>query len=156
MGHQQPKADHKVALGEIQEEREFINYKDSCLSSLLPLEDDAENRFRNMKEARREKVLVNTVDAFSELNHLDKIDLLKVDTQGFDLNVLKGAHTSLKSRKIQNVLVEINFVKMYSGQASPFEIIHFLGEHDLRLVDYYEKCRVGFHLGWCSALFSLK
>ena len=57
-------------------------------------------------------MFINSVDLYVEKEEIRKVELLKTDTQGFDLEVLKGAHLSIKSGKIANILIEINFVKL--------------------------------------------
>jgi FkbM family methyltransferase len=56
-----------------------------------------------------EVVQVQTMDNFARNNKIDQIDLLKIDTEGFDLEVLKGASYLLSGRGIIFVLVEVGF-----------------------------------------------
>jgi FkbM family methyltransferase len=132
----------------------FNNYEDSCLSSFLELDGNLENRFRGVHIKNREVVEVRTMDSFVQENGITRIDLLKVDTQGFDFEVLRGATKTLKSNLIGSVLVELNFVKMYQSQSDAHLIVQFLTEQNLQLVDYYEKFRQNHTLAWCSALFT--
>jgi hypothetical protein len=138
----------------MKETRTLINYSDSCLTSVLPLDAHQENRFRSTEVLSREVVTLTTVDDFLCDKRIDTVDLLKVDTQGFDLQVLRGAGRALGSGALRNVLVELNFVRMYEGQGSPREIHDFLDGYGFHLVDYYEKYRQGHTLAWCTALFS--
>jgi FkbM family methyltransferase len=144
---------HKVALGNEIKTQEFINYKNSCLSSFLPLDTHGENRFRSVEIESRELVQVTTVDRFLQQNRISLVNLLKIDTQGFDLAVLLGAVEALQRGVIQNVLVELNFVRMYLRQSAPRDIIEFLLKHNMCLIDYYEKVRQNKTLAWCTALF---
>jgi hypothetical protein len=52
------------------------------------------------------------------------------------------------------VLLELNFVPLYENQVWAYELIGLLQGHSLYLVDFYEKCRLGPFLGWCSAFFA--
>ena len=144
---------HQCALGEKPAQLEFINYRSPALSSLLPLDPSPENRFHDVDVVDREMVEVSTVDEFMARLELPALDLLKVDTQGFDLAVLKGAGGALANGRIRAVLVELNFVRMYQGQASAQEITEYLAQHGLYLIDCYDKAREGHTLGWCCALF---
>lgn len=145
---------NNFALGDRSYQKDFSNNDMSVLSSFLPLDDSAENRFRDTKIRAVETVDIKTVDWYMAEHNIARVDLLKVDTQGFDLQVLKGASQSLEAGLIGAVFVELNFVKMYLGQASAREIDEFLTDHGLALVDYYEKVRQGHTLGWCTALYS--
>ncbi|MDQ4077233.1 MAG: FkbM family methyltransferase, partial [Chloroflexota bacterium] len=99
---------HNVALGKEPAKREFINYEKSGLSSFLALDVHGEHPFRDVEVEAREVVEVETVDRFLQQNRIDTIDLLKIDTQGFDLEVLSGATGALQAGIIRNVLVELN------------------------------------------------
>ena len=141
------------ALGSENQEREFINYKSSTLSSFLQLDSNKKNRFRDIEEENREVVQIKTIDTFLSQHHIEKVDLLKVDTQGFDLDVLLGAEKAFKAGIINYVLIELNFVEMYEEQAAARDIIYLLEDNGLFLIDYYEKVRQGNTVGWCAALF---
>lgn len=142
-----------MALGRECGEMTLINYEDSTLSSFLELNEGPDNCFRNVAVKDKEAVKVCTVDWFVKEKQIEKIDLLKIDTQGFDLEVLKGATGSLKAGVIENVFVELNFIKMYKGQGDAYEIGRFLAGFGMYLIDYYEKERQGHTLGWCTALY---
>jgi FkbM family methyltransferase len=145
---------HRMALGREVGEREFINYASKYLSSFLPLEQHPQNRFRAIEVESREVVQIDTVDRFVADRGISTVDLLKIDVQGFDLEVLLGATASLASGAVRNVLVELNFVPMYEGQASAAAIVELLGRHGLFLTDHYEKKRQGHTIAWSTALFS--
>jgi len=146
---------HNYALGKVRQKREFYNYENSCLSSFLPLDSNEENRYRSVAIDNKEIVEVDTVDRFLQQFNFNEIDLLKIDTQGFDLDVLLGAKDALQNRAIRTVLVELNFVRKYIGQGRPEDIIHLLKENNMLIVDYYEKIRRRQNrtIAWCTALF---
>jgi len=144
---------HNIALGERQEKREFINYEWSTMSSFLELSNDKSNRFKDVEIDKKEIVEVSTIDDFLSSQKIEQVDLLKIDTQGFDLRVLKGAKNAPENGLINHVLIELNFVKMYDQQSSSQEIIHLLKDNGLLLIDYYEKVREKHTIAWCTALF---
>lgn len=57
--------------------------------------------------------------------------MLKVDTQGLELPVLKGAAELLS--KIRGVHVELSLVELYAGQESYLEVSRWLLERDFQL-----------------------
>jgi FkbM family methyltransferase len=144
---------HPLALGSESSRREFINYRKSVLSSLLPLDESPENRFRGTEIASRQMVEVQTVDGFVAEHKIDHIDVLKIDTQGSDLAVLQGSFETIARNAIGHVLVELNFVPMYAGQAAASDISSFLTGHGFALIDFYQKERERHTLAWCTALF---
>jgi FkbM family methyltransferase len=58
--------------------------------------------------------------------------LLKIDTQGFEMEVLRGAHQSL-SNKIAVVQAELSFVELYDGQPLMLEVCNFLKQYNFSL-----------------------
>jgi FkbM family methyltransferase len=144
----------KMALGATCATNEFVNYEDSTLSSLLTIESEQESQLRHVGVKCKESVEVRTIDSFMAEHRINQIDVLKIDAQGYDLEVLKGAQESLSRGAVRNVLVELNFVALYENQADPDQIAGFLARHGMPLVDYYDKVRTGHSLAWCNALFS--
>jgi FkbM family methyltransferase len=56
-----------------------------------------------------EEIQIDTVDSFAGQHGIETIDLLKVDAEGFDLEVLKGADSLLSSARVAFVLIEVGF-----------------------------------------------
>lgn len=128
-------------------------YSMNELNSLLPLAGGKASPFEDVAATGTVSVEVSTVDDFCAAHGISRIDLLKIDTQGFDLEVLKGAAGALSSGVVRHVLVELNFVDLYVSQCSPWVVQSLLSDARFHLVDYYEKNRQGPELGWCTALF---
>jgi FkbM family methyltransferase len=145
---------HQLALGNEAKIHSFTNYSDPCLSSLLALDRNEANQFRDTTVQSFENVQVETIDNFVLKHSIRQINLLKLDTQGYDLEVLHGAKGAFAAGIVENVLVELNFAPLYKLQASPVEIISYLDFYKLVLVDFYVKHRSGNGLAWCTALFS--
>ena len=143
-------------LGRTREIREFLNYEDSRLSSFYAINENPEMPFRAVKLARREQVEVDTLDAVIERHALKQIHLLKIDTQGFDFEVLLGAEHALMDTLIDIIQIELNFAQRYHGQEDPLNISRFLNGYGFALVDYYEIMKQDKWLGWCTALFARK
>ena len=59
-------------------------------------------------------VNVATVDKYMLENSIDKIDLLKIDTEGNELNVLRGATDALKNNRIDMIHFEFNSLNVFS------------------------------------------
>ena len=60
---------------------------------------------------KKERVQVQSIDSIFQSEHFNKIDLLKIDTEGFEYEVLKGCKQSFK--KIKLILVELHFDDMF-------------------------------------------
>lgn len=60
--------------------------------------------------------------------------LLKIDVQGFELEVLRGATETLTRTEL--ILVEVNFLESYENGALAHEVIALLGDHGFRILDF--------------------
>jgi FkbM family methyltransferase len=66
---------------------------------------------------------------------LGKSNLLKVDTQGFELEVLRGAESLLDRFSV--IYCEVSFVELYVGQALASDVITYLFHHQFDLKGVY-------------------
>lgn len=133
---------------------EFNVYDNQTLNSFLPMLPGGASTLGDAKLVETLSVPVFSLDSYAASRGLAHIDLLKIDTQGYELQILEGASRLLAGAAVETVLIEINFAPLYDGQVWAHEIIGFLHDRGLHLVDFYEKCRLNPHLGWCTALFT--
>lgn len=129
-------------------------YRNHALNSFLPLTAAGRGCFAEQESAQPVSVPVLRIDDYARANAIERIDLLKIDTQGFELHVLRGAERLFAIGAVGAVLVELDFATLYEAQAAPADVFAFLQRHDLHLVDLYEKCRRDSLLGWSTALFA--
>jgi hypothetical protein len=61
--------------------------------------------------------------------------LLKIDVQGYELEVLRGGEETLRS--VDEVFVECSFVELYTGQALAGELIAYLCSKGFRLTGIF-------------------
>ena len=74
---------------------------------------------------------MQTIDMFAVSNDITQIDLLKIDTEGYELAVLKGAVQSILNTKI--ILIELSSHDMYFNYDKK-EIEQFLLQNNFLLV----------------------
>jgi FkbM family methyltransferase len=111
----------RLALGEVEEERDLYVSQESHLTSLLPATDLGKELLKPLEAPEVERVRVARLDAVAgDFRQA----FLKVDTQGFDLHVLKGAEGIL--HKVLAVQVELTFVPTYDGSADYIETLTWL------------------------------
>jgi FkbM family methyltransferase len=92
---------HKLALGsETKSQTMFLTHFSTSSSLLKPPEDELRDT---------EQVEVVTLDQFVKEHSLDYIGLLKIDAEGFDLEVINGAAEMLSSGRVRFVMVEVGF-----------------------------------------------
>lgn len=83
------------------------------------------------------EVKISTVDDYVFDNNIENIDLLKIDTQGYEDKVLKGSLKTLSDNKIKVIVTEIMFDDVYDKYLSFSEIEKFLLPNDFRMVGIY-------------------
>lgn len=114
--------------------------------------------FGNHPTGKEETVQVDSLDNFVGKNKIDHIDLLKVDAEGFDLEVLKGGIKFLSSAGDIYIYIETTFLREDSSHTN-FEKIHeFLYAYGFRFVGIYDHDYNSFApplppLAYCNALF---
>lgn len=141
------------ALGAEEGRLSFHQCENDELSSFLPLQNDERNPFKDHAITSDASVPVWTLDQYAETHQLPPVDLLKIDTQGYDLQVLRGARGQLLAGRVRLVMLEINFVPMYAGQPTFGEVDDFLRAHGYALIDMYEKVYQDNRLAWCTGLY---
>jgi hypothetical protein len=101
-------------------------------------------------------VKITTLDAIAKNNKLSKIDILKIDVQGYELEVLRGADYYIKNNLINFIYSEIDF-DIFNNECQEFgELNNFLVKNNFRLTGFYEFFRWGEnkrYIGFCNALF---
>ncbi len=80
------------------------------------------------------QVAVKTLDAVAPRDR--RINLLKIDAQGFEREVLNGAKETLKRTDI--VIIEVNLQPHYDGEAGIFELDAIMQQHGFCIGNYSE------------------
>lgn len=138
-----------VALASQAGQRVLLENTCSTLSSFLPIGSQGWGAI-----AKEVKVDVTTVDQFCAAHQITHIDLLKSDTQGYDLEVLRGAESLLNKEAISLVYCEVNFAEIYKHLPSFEELFRYLAGYGFRLEAFYELHRLkNAPVAWTDALF---
>lgn len=74
------------------------------------------------------------LDDYAKKNHIDKIDVLKIDTQGFEDKVLRGARKLLKENRIKLIQLELIFSEVYENSLQFYDVEKLLIPNNYRLV----------------------
>ncbi|MFA5792091.1 MAG: FkbM family methyltransferase [Candidatus Paceibacterota bacterium] len=110
--------------------KKFFETKDSAQNSILQFE--SKNIYFNESE-----IEINTLDNFFfNLKGVERIDLIKIDTQGNDLNILTGGLDIIKKYS-PAILTEFIFIPLYKNQGSYFDQLMFLNNLDYKLAGTY-------------------
>ena len=105
---------YELALGETKGEVEFHVNSHSHSSSILPLATSHLEAFPDARESSVIRVEVSTLDRVFETVELQHPVLLKLDVQGYELQVLLGGRDVLT--RVDYVLLEASFKPMYQGE----------------------------------------
>jgi len=137
-----------VGLGAAPGELVLNENSHAVMNSFLELDD-----FGWGDVQKKTKVPIDTIDAFCARSSIDHIDLLKSDTQGFDLEVLRGAERMLSEERVSFIFCEVIFSAMYKNQSTVAEMLAFLQKHSFLLVAFYRFAYQRGLAGWTDALF---
>jgi FkbM family methyltransferase len=114
----------RIALGAAAARKTINVSENSYSSSLLPICDVTVTAAPDARYVEEEEVEVVTLDS---LDIPARRNFLKIDVQGYELQVLRGANESLQ--RVLAVELELSLVPLYAGQALAPEICAFLREH---------------------------
>lgn len=112
-----------------------------------------ENEFFTEPEPFRivstEEIFIDTLD--QRMNGEAAVQLIKMDVQGYELEVLKGGVETLKRTSF--VLLELQNHQIYQGAPQYFEIDTFLRENGFELFDMIPSIRVNMQIKEFDAIY---
>ena len=83
---------------------------------------------------------LTTLDCLLErYSEFKKLDFLKLDVQGYEINVLQGACDLLKQTEF--VLMEVSLIPINKGCPIFSDVIKFMTEQNFRLLDFCSQIR---------------
>jgi FkbM family methyltransferase len=140
-----------LALGDVRGTK-VIRLFEANLGVLNSLDDKLMN---SDIAAREECINVEGIDEYCQAKNIAKVDLLKIDTEGYDINVLKGAERMLADGAIPLIYCETGFQSCNQRNTYFPTLVEFLEARNyyffgLYQMDYHDWER-GNHLG--NALF---
>lgn len=122
---------YPYALGERHETRTlYITQHPMCCSLYKPNEPliDLYNHLYVAKLERTTEVETISLDSFVGEHGIGAIDFIKIDVQGAELDVFKGAMQALKD--VLMIICEVEFVPIYVDQPLFGDVSAFLGQQD--------------------------
>lgn len=146
-----------LGLGEAPGWLDFRANAEPATSSFLPAASQAHALApASLTECRTiKRVQVGRLDDYAAEHGIDRIDLLKSDTQGYELRVLRGADRLLREGRVKAVFCEVFFKEFYTGQDYYHDIHAFLLQQGMSFSGLYSPCRdrqSGVVL-WADALY---
>jgi FkbM family methyltransferase len=89
---------------------------------------------------RIEEVEMQTLDLFCHSNGIKRINYLKIDAEGHDLEVLKGAQALLAGQQIDLLQVEAGINPQNALHVPLERFKDFLSSHNYHLFGFYDQC----------------
>ena len=127
-------------LGEKKEETTFNQLEESSSSTLIDINEDSnyykrKNKivnFFNLKENKIKKidVKIDSLEEFMIEQSIDKIDILKIDTEGYEFNVIKGANKKINS--VSYIYFEHHYDDMLKKNYSFSDVHNYLTKNGFR------------------------
>ena len=115
---------HRCAIGSKQGEVVMHVSRADDSSSLLPISDLQQQLFPGTQEKGTRQVTVTPLDLALFPAQIQAPALLKIDVQGYELEVLKGSSVLLGC--FDFLLVECSYKELYTGQALADEVVSFV------------------------------
>jgi FkbM family methyltransferase len=122
----------------------------SDASSVLKMSEAGRSQW-NLSEVQEIALELWRLDDFVARYRLPQPDLMKIDVQGFELEVLKGAPSVLA--KTRAVITEVSFHEFYRGQCRFDQLVSFLAEDGLFVSAFGARTPVGNQLVQSDVLF---
>lgn len=104
-----------------------------------------------IKKAAEETVKVKRIEDLIEQGILPVPDIMKLDVQGFELEVLKGAGKCLD--EVTYLIVEVSFKEYYYGQPLFLDIANYLAAFKFVVHAFGHSTPTGQELGQIDVLF---
>lgn len=144
----------KVALGSAAGVGVLSTTANNVSSSLLNIATDVNTTVssvlaQQLEVVARPEVNISTLD--TETADIGKIHLLKLDVQGYEIEVLRGGTNTLQKTKF--VLAEMSTHKIYNNGCSYHELDEFLRNNGFRLVDILVAYRPGGRMDEYDAIY---
>ncbi len=140
----------QTGIGRISGSAKIILHDNSELNTIVI------NGPREDLKIGEEIIVLNTLDEFTETQNIPYIDFLKMDVQGWEMEVLLGAEALLRDKRIRFVYTEVGFRRADRDMQSFSEINDYLEKQGFWLCGFYDQFRWGDkkeYLGFVNALY---
>ncbi|MGL5080772.1 MAG: FkbM family methyltransferase [Microcoleaceae cyanobacterium] len=142
------------ALGSESGEKKIRLLSNSLTNTLVDVEQ--EEMYHSPPTDNYETIKIETIDDFCKIHSIINIDVLKMDVEGYEIEVLQGAKNRLSQNLIKFIYSEVSFSKNIQVQQDFGELNEFLSSYSFELYGFYELCRYRDSragIKHCNALF---
>lgn len=144
---------NNIALGSKEKIEKFYVNTNSYTSSFYKINKRYNYLHNNDQQMQIEKIKVMTLDKYILKKKINKIDIVKIDTQGYELDILKGGIKNLKN-KIKFIELEIIFVDYYKKKVNLSDINNIMIRNNYYLYNIENLAHnTKGQIEWCDLLY---
>ena len=141
---------YNIAIGStIGYKKFYITKREDSSSILEPANNESKYKIKKIK-----KIRIDRLDNIINLKKLKKPVIIKLDIQGYELEALKGSKKILN--KIDYLITEISFEKIYKKQVLEHNLINFLKKNNFLEVKRTNITKIGNKTFQADILFIKK
>lgn len=140
---------NQFALGDQSHTLNIATHSDSELNSLVNIVGES--------ALESEEINIWTGINYCRDKNITHIDLLKIDTEGYELKVLEGFTADFLRENVNYIYAEVGFDKTDPLKTHYSDLEEYLSKKGFITTGFYEPYRWGknkFRLGFCNVLFT--
>jgi FkbM family methyltransferase len=156
---------HETALHALKQQHANIDYAICTLGAetkSAPLYEHGNqtsvlaSEYAASPQATITKVQLQTLDSLMPPDNLRGPTIIKLDVQGYELEVLRGCERLLASPHVQLLLTEVSMRRIYDSSPLAHDVIGFAAGHGFRIFDICSYCPRphDLALAQCDVLFA--
>ena len=112
---------YNIGFG-VEKKQQLINLISDSRSNSIKFHTDSQNK---------ELIEIDTIDNFSSTNSITQLDFVKIDTEGYEIEVLKGSENLLKHQRIHFILTECEISKSEEHYTGLSELCLYLDKFNV-------------------------
>ncbi len=119
------KRDYRISLLSADDDKTLLFNQYETASSVLVEHHDT--------GAETKTIISKSLDTVLNSSNFQMPDFIKLDTQGYEIEILKGGKSALVSAKV--VLMEVSFIDIYKNGPLVLEVLNFMDKHNFQAYD---------------------
>lgn len=140
---------HKVGVGS-ENKTEKFNFSGHS-SSFLEVSENLLKMFPNEKKVGEINVEMVRLDDYVAKQNIPLPDMMKLDVEGYELEVLKGALKCMANCRY--IILEVSFIERHIGQPLFHEVVYFMGQNDYHVHSFPYRMHLAMPIFQADVLF---
>ncbi len=126
---------YNCGIGKVNDVIKFYKNRNTGTSSFLTPNDF--HKAHMAKSFETIEVPIISIDVFCKDEQIEKIDILKLDIEGYELDALIGAESLIKNNLVDFIYAEVNLVPTYQNQPCIEDIISYCRSNNYYPFNFY-------------------